>query len=218
MDHDYRVVLRHFVWGTYILFRRVTTYVRLFVKTFFLLMTQTQQSILLLWSPWELQLRFKARLNQYERQMTELVKKGTNIKLNTERKKTTTTKTKTDKGPQEPNNWSKSSQPMHISLQAMNIFYISLAIYTHNSFSVVQLPSFLKIKVFFFYLKSHCLRKNAAQNIPSGIETKRKLVLVTDKLMPQWLFARKIEKHLLWKFVYRIDYGAITGGGENYHL
>ena len=70
---------------------------------------------------------------------------------------------------------------MHISLQAMNIFYISLAIYTRNSFSVVQLPSFLKIKVFFFYLKSHCLRKNAAQNIPSGIETKRKLVLVTDK-------------------------------------
>ena len=86
MDHDYRVVLRHFVWGTYILFRRVTTYVRLFVKTFFLLMTQTQQSILLLWSPSELQLRFKARLNQYERQMTELVKKGTNIKLNTEKK------------------------------------------------------------------------------------------------------------------------------------
>ena len=49
-------------------------------------MTQTQQSILLLWSPWELQLRFKARLNPYERQMTELVKKGTNIKLNTEKK------------------------------------------------------------------------------------------------------------------------------------
>ena len=35
MDHDYRVVLRHFVWETYILFRRVITYVRLFVKTFF---------------------------------------------------------------------------------------------------------------------------------------------------------------------------------------
>ena len=71
----------------------------------------------------------------------------------------------------------------------------------------------------FFYLKIHCLRKNAAQNIPSGIETKRKLLLVTDKLMPQWLFARKIEKHLLRKFVFWIDYGAITGGGgENYHL
>ena len=57
-------------------------------------MTQTQQSILLLWSPWELQLRFKARLNQYERQMTELVKKGTNIKLNTERKKNNNNKNK----------------------------------------------------------------------------------------------------------------------------
>ena len=182
-------------------------------------MTQTQQSILLLWSPWELQLRFKARLNQYERQITELVKKGTNIELNTEKNTTTTTKTKTktDKGPQEPNNWSKSSQPKHISLQSHeHILYQFSDL--HSQFFLCSSVTELFVNKSFFYLKSHSLRKNAAQNIPSEIETKHKLVLVTDKLMPPWLFTRKIEKHLLWKFVYRIDYGAITGGGENYHL
>ena len=155
-------------------------------------MTQTQQSILLLWSPWELQLRFKARLNQYERQITELVKKGTNIELNTEKNTTTTTKTKTDKGPQEPNNWSKSSQPMHISLQSHeHILYQFSDL--HSQFFLCSSVTELFVNKSFFYLKIHCLRKNAAQNIPSGIETKRKLVLVTDKLMPQWLFTRKLK-------------------------
>ena len=149
MGHDYRVVLRHFVWGTYILFRRVTTYVRLFVKTFFLLMTQTQQSILLLWSPWELQLRFKARLNQYERQMTELGKKETNIKLNTEKKKTTT-KTKTDKGPQEPNNWSKSSQPMHISLQSHEHILYQFSNLHSQFFLCSSVTELFENKSFFF--------------------------------------------------------------------
>ena len=154
MDHDYRVVLRHFVWETYILFRRVITYVRLFVKTFFLLMTQTQQSILLLWSPWELQLRFKARLNQYERQMTELVKKGTNIKLNTEKKKTTTTETKTDKGPQEPNNWSKSSQPMHISLQSHEHILYQFSNLHSQFFLCSSVTELFVNKSFFFTLKA----------------------------------------------------------------
>ena len=36
MDHDCRVVQRHSVWGTSILFRKLTAYVRRFIKTFFL--------------------------------------------------------------------------------------------------------------------------------------------------------------------------------------
>ena len=106
-------------------------------------MTQTQQSILLLWSPWELQLRFKARLNQYERQMTELVKKGTNIKLNTEKKKQQQQKQKQIKDRKSPITDRKVLSLCIFPSKAMNIFYISLAIYTRNSFSVVQLPSFL---------------------------------------------------------------------------
>ena len=107
---------------------------------------------------------------------------------------------------------------MHISLQSHEHILYQFSNLHSKFFLCSSVTELFVNKSFFFYLKRHCLRKNAAQNIPSGIETKRKLVLVTDKLMPQRLFARKIEKHLLWKFVYRIDYGAITGGGDNYHL
>ena len=125
-------------------------------KNFFFVDDPDSAKFLLLWSPWELQLRFKARLNQYERQITELVKKGTNIELNTEKNTTTTTKTKTktDKGPQEPNNWSKSSQPMHISLQSHEHILYQFSNLHSQFFLCSSVTKLFVNKSFFFTLKA----------------------------------------------------------------